>query len=159
LRRDSGIGLPVRTSLAFMPRESLPEQTAHEGDAVAVVGIHVRLDLEDEAGHPGLVGLDLARLSPARAGSARNGRAHRSGRARHSRAARAEIDRRQMALAERLQVERLGGLAGQKDLVAPRSASAVAAGQIVESLIVGAGAGPGARRPSGCGGNVGRLMS
>jgi hypothetical protein len=33
---------------------------AHERDAIAVLGIHVRLDLEDEARHLGLAGLDGA---------------------------------------------------------------------------------------------------
>jgi hypothetical protein len=33
-----------------MSRSNLPEQTRQEGDAVAVLGVHVGLDLEDEAG-------------------------------------------------------------------------------------------------------------
>ena len=39
-----------------------------EGDAVAVVGIHVRMDLEDEAGHLRLGRLDRARLCRRRTG-------------------------------------------------------------------------------------------
>ena len=42
-----------------MPRVELARADAHEGDAVAVVGVHVRLDLEDEAGH-----LRLRRVRP-----------------------------------------------------------------------------------------------
>ena len=38
----------------------LARADAHEGDAVAVVRVHVRLDLEDEAGHRRLAGLDRA---------------------------------------------------------------------------------------------------
>jgi hypothetical protein len=37
----------------------LARADAHEGDAVAVVGVHVRLDLEDEAGHLGSVACTL----------------------------------------------------------------------------------------------------
>jgi hypothetical protein len=42
---------------------------ADEGDAVAVPGVHVGLDLEDEAGEDGIVGLD-----DAAAGAVRRGR-------------------------------------------------------------------------------------
>ncbi len=43
---------------------------AHEGDAVAVLGIHVGLDLEDEAGDLVLRRLDLARRWSAAAAAA-----------------------------------------------------------------------------------------
>ena len=35
---------------------------AHEGDAVAMLRIHVRLDLEDEPGERGVLGGDQRRL-------------------------------------------------------------------------------------------------
>ncbi len=48
------ISLPSRTCNSFMPRRNLPRAQPHEGDAVAVVGVHVGLDLEDEARRPDL---------------------------------------------------------------------------------------------------------
>ena len=55
------------------PRE-LARADAHEGDAVAMVGIHVRLDLEDDAGHRGLAS---PRPSRCRAPCGRAAAAHR----------------------------------------------------------------------------------
>ena len=46
----SRIGLPVRTCFTCMPASKRPEQIANERDAVAMLRVHVRLDLEHEAG-------------------------------------------------------------------------------------------------------------
>ena len=49
-----------------MPLLVAARADAHERDAVAVRRIHVRLDLEDEAGERVLVRLDRARVVVAR---------------------------------------------------------------------------------------------
>ena len=46
----TAIGLPRPEGVSFMPRLNVPETMPHEGDAVAVLRVHVGLDLEDEAG-------------------------------------------------------------------------------------------------------------
>ena len=47
--------------VSFMPRLKVPETMPHEGDAVAVLRVHVGLDLEHEAGD-----LVARRARPAR---------------------------------------------------------------------------------------------
>ena len=49
-RDESRIGLPVRTCVTCMPGLETSRADAHERDAVAMLRIHVRLDLEHEAG-------------------------------------------------------------------------------------------------------------
>ncbi len=90
----------------------------HEGDAVAVVGVHVGLDLEDEGGHVRLGRLDLAGVGLLGARRRAEG-AERLDQVADAEIAqgRAEEHRRQMALAERLRVERLAGLARQLQLL------------------------------------------
>jgi hypothetical protein len=79
----------------------LARADAHEGDAVAVVGVHVGLDLEDEAGHLRLGGMHMARCRPpGRAAAAQF--AERLDQIAHAEIAqrRAEEHRRQMAFAK-----------------------------------------------------------
>ena len=73
------------------PHAGLTRAHPHEGDAVAVVRIHVRLDLEDEARHASASFGSTHEAGPrpaARAAAARIRPASRSGRARRSCAAR-----------------------------------------------------------------------
>jgi hypothetical protein len=98
--------LPVRTCLTFMPRVSLPEHS-RKRDAVAMVRVHVGLDLEHE-------GATCAALPP-RPCACRN--SARAAPAQHLprrfkqvatpklRSAEPKIDRRQMAFAERRELE------------------------------------------------------
>ena len=81
----------------FMPRRNWPEHHADEGDAVAVLWVHVCLDLEDEACHRPLVRLDgpLDAGAGAAAGPAR--RSPRGARVRRSCSGRCEEGRRQVA--------------------------------------------------------------
>ena len=74
---------------------------AHEGDAVAVVRVHVRLDLEDEARHAALVGRDEALVGLLAARRRRDG-GERIDEVAHAEVLerRAEEDGRQVALAE-----------------------------------------------------------
>ena len=96
---------------AFEGARDLP----HEGDPVAVVGVHVGLDLEDEAGHLVAVGADLALFAGLRT---------RLGRIFGDRLddlldpeilqRRSEIDRRQVAIAIGLEIERRIALAAEQ---------------------------------------------
>ena len=93
-----------------------------ERDAVAVVRVHVGLDLEHEGRHVRLVGLDGALVGLLRA---RRRRHAADGVEQIADAEvlqrRAEEHRAQMALAEGLQVERLAGVANQRELAFDRS--------------------------------------
>src|SRR5206468_2649175 len=86
-------------------------------DAVAMVRIHVRLNLEHKAGHLRLVRIDMARgrLEPARARRELGERADEIAHAEIFERA-AEQDRGQMPLAKRGEVERLHRLARELDL-------------------------------------------
>ena len=86
--------VPARTCLTSIPRGEPPGADAHERDAVAVVRIHVRLDLEDEA----------RRSSGCRGRSSRSELSPRAGRRR-------EIDE---AVEERLEAE-VGHRAAEED--------------------------------------------
>ena len=120
LRRVQADRLARADRVAFMPRASLPGADAHEGDAVAVIGVHVRLDLEHEPGHPVLVRLDQAGVGLLRRGRRREcgERVDEITDAEVAQCA-AEEHRRQMPFAEGVGIERLAGLPRQRDLVAP----------------------------------------
>ena len=62
----SFISLPMRRWLHLHAALEAARADAHERDAVAVLRIHVRLDLEHEAGERRLGRLDDARASPSR---------------------------------------------------------------------------------------------
>ena len=123
VERDGLAGAPQpRLHAARKPARA----DAQEGDAVAMVGIHVRLDLEDEAAHGGLVRRDRALLGRARL------RRRRIGRQALDQVAHAEIaeraaeqNRRQVALAERGEVEGARSRLGQRDLLGDRLALAL----------------------------------
>jgi hypothetical protein len=119
---------------------SLPEQTrTHEGDAVAVVRIHVRLDLEDDAGHGRFRRFDLACGGTLR---------ERRGcvcleRVQHVANAEvlergAEEHRRERAVAEFLEIEAAAGRVHEIDFLTPAGVC-VRLQQLVEQRIVGAG--------------------
>src|SRR5207302_7170586 len=87
---------------------------ARERDTVAMVGIHVGLDLEHEGAHLRLGRLDAALVRVLRA------RLRRKGAEPVEQVAdaeilqrRAEIDRREVSLAERRDIERPAGMAHQ----------------------------------------------
>ena len=116
-------GRPARTWLTSIAPREPPGADAHEGDAVAVVGIHVRLDLEDEAREAVAVGID--RPVRALAGTGR----------------RREVDE---AIEERLDAEvghraaeeDGGERAGQELVVVERGARRVEEGDLVQQLLV-----------------------
>ena len=114
LRRRQAHRLAGAHQLGLHAALQLARADAHEGDAVAVVGVHVGLDLEDEGGHLLLGRLDRAGVGLLVARRRPEG-AERLDQVAHAEIAqrRAEKDRRQMAFAERLQVERPAGLARQ----------------------------------------------
>ena len=92
-----------------------------KGDTVAVIGVHIGLDLEHESRHARLVRLPPRACRPsARAASARCGRARRADRRRRNSSVPAEKDRAEMAFAEGLQIEALAGLAHQFELARDR---------------------------------------
>jgi hypothetical protein len=86
-----------------MPRLSSARAHPHEGDPVAVVGVHIGLDLEHEGGHFGIGRLHRADVGHLRA-RLRRVLAQRIDQVAHAviPQRRAEIDRRQMALAKRV---------------------------------------------------------
>ena len=105
-----------------MPRMSLPEQTPHEGDAVAMVRVHVRLDLEDEAGHlvlPRDRPFGERRLQPSRRRREFGQRVDEIAHAEIAQRA-AEKDRRQMAFEKGFLVEALEAACRQLDLLPRR---------------------------------------
>ena len=115
---DRLIGLPVRTSLAFMPRSSLPEQTRTKAMRSRWLGSMLAWILKTKALIVGSVawmyagvGLLVARGRPESA--------ERLDQVAHAEVAqrRAEEDRRQMAFAESVEVERPAGLARQLQLL------------------------------------------
>ena len=92
----------------------------HEGDAVAVLRVHVGLDLEDEAGDLvalRLISARLGRLRPRRRGDARD-RVDQFGDAEILQRD-AEVDRGQVAVAIGLEVELGIAALRQLDLLAP----------------------------------------
>ena len=101
-----------RLARAHLPElHAAPEAAraeAHEGDAVAVVRVHVGLHLEDEAGDARLVGLDGARLGGLRAAAAGRSVTSASSSSRDAEVLEraAEEDRRQVPGAIGGQVER-----------------------------------------------------
>ena len=92
-----------------------------EGDAVAVLGVHVRLDLEDEAGDRRLPGADRARLGRVDLGRRAEG-ADAGHQLLHAEGVdrRAEPDRREVAVEHRLVVEGGQQRARHRDLLAQR---------------------------------------
>src|SRR5262249_22581057 len=94
---------------------------ARERDAVAVVGIHVGLDLEDEGAHLRLGRLDAALV---RVLCARRRRELAEAGEQVADAEilqrRAEIDRREMALADGREIERTAGMAHELELLGER---------------------------------------
>jgi hypothetical protein len=90
---------------------------AQEGDAVAVLGVHVGLDLEHEAGELRLVRLHLARRRPAAIGAG-DRVDHRVEQALHAEVVdrRAEEHRRLLARQVGLAVEGMRGAAHQFDV-------------------------------------------
>ena len=89
-----------------------------KGDTVAVVRIHIGLDLEHERAHARFRGLDLAQIAVLRARRRRETPQALQQIADAEIAQRAaEIHRRQMALAKRLQLERLAGFRDQRQLI------------------------------------------
>ncbi len=97
---------------------------AQEGDAVAVLRVHVRLDLEHEAGELRLLGphrADIGRAGPRRRGEA--GEAFQQVRHAEIPQRRAEIDRRERAFEELFLVEGRAGAGGQFRLLAQRRRS------------------------------------
>ena len=101
-----------------MPRVQLARADAHEGDAVAVVRVHVRLDLEDEAGHLAFARIDLARrrLEPVRRRREIGERVDQIADAEIAQR-RAEEHRRQMPFEKGGAVEFLQTVAGEFDLL------------------------------------------
>ncbi len=93
-----------------MPRCGLPEQMRAKGDAVAVVGVHVRLDLEDEGGHLVFACMHLAGIGDLVA-RRRCEFAERVDQVANAEVAqrRAKEHRRHVAFQERLAVERPAG--------------------------------------------------
>src|SRR5690606_23205081 len=91
---------------------------AHEGDTVAVVGVHVRLDLEDEGRHLVFRRLDAARVRFLRT-RRRRPVAKRLDQVAYAVIAqrRTEEDRRQVAFAKGVEVERPARLARQFELL------------------------------------------
>ena len=118
LRRRQAHRLAGAHQLGLHAALQLARADANEGDAVAVVGVHVGLDLEDEGGHLVLGRLDRAGVGLLGARRRSEG-AERLDQVAHAEIAqrRAEIDRRQMALAEGVDVERPAGLARQLQLL------------------------------------------
>src|SRR6201993_882233 len=104
---DSGMLLPVRTSLAFMPRLSLPEQSRAKAIRSRWFGSMLAWILNTKALMRARLGRELAQAFQEVADAEIAQRA-------------AEIDRRQMALAKRGELERLGGFGDELELVPHR---------------------------------------
>ena len=118
LRRVQRDRLAGAHQLGLHAALELARADAHEGDAVAVVLVHVRLDLEDEPGHLALVGVDGARrgLQPLRRGGEIGQGVDQVADAEVAQS-RAEEHRRQVAFEEGGAVELLQPLARQLDLL------------------------------------------
>src|ERR1700742_467647 len=115
---DSDMFLPVRTSLAFMPRVSLPEHSRAKAMRSRWFGSILAWILNTNALMRGSAAWTLrALLSCARGGAAEPlqeiADAEIAQRA-------AEIDRRQMAFTKRLKLERLAGLRDQRQFILDR---------------------------------------
>ena len=115
----SRIGLPVRTCVTCMPGLEPARADAHERDAVAMLRVHVRLDLEHEAGELPDRRDRRARWSTRAASAAAPARGTRAGTARRrSSSARC---RRTPATASpastRFVAERMPRLVEQRDVV------------------------------------------
>src|SRR5207342_1667582 len=90
-----------------------------KGDAVAMIGIHIGLDLEDESGHRVFMGIHDARIGSLGAWR-RSERRERIEKILHAKVLqrRAEEHRREMAFAERLEIKRVASVFDQRQLVA-----------------------------------------
>ena len=117
----SGMLLPVRTSLAFMPRLSFPEHSRAKAMRSRWFGSMLAWILNTKALMRGSAASHLAQVGilRARRGCELAEPFEQIADAEIAQRA-AEIDRRQMALAECLQLERLAGLAHQLQLVLDR---------------------------------------
>ena len=115
---DSAHVLAGAHQLGLHAAAELARAQPRERDAVAVVRIHIGLDLEHEGAHARLGGLDLAQVAILRARRRRELAETFQQIADAEIAQRAaEIDRRQMAFAKRLQFERLAGFRDQREFV------------------------------------------
>ena len=121
LRRRQCHRLAGAHQLGLHAAAQLARTQPRKGDAVAVIGIHVGLDLEHEGGHAILVRHDLARAGGLRP------RRRRETRERIEQILdaeildrRAEIDRRQMPFAERGKFERAAGVFHQRQFLRDR---------------------------------------
>jgi hypothetical protein len=65
--------LPVRTCFTCIPASKCPSRR-DEGDAVAMLRVHVRLDLEHEAGEALVVGSTMPAVDLARTGGGASSR-------------------------------------------------------------------------------------
>ena len=103
---------------------------AHEGDAVAVVRVHVRLDLEDEAGHRRLVRRRPAAPRPCAAPAAARCSASRSIRSRTPKLRSALPKSTGVRWPSRndVEVERPAGRLGERDLLGGRRRGRLPAG-------------------------------
>ena len=130
--------LPVRTLLQLHAAAEGARAQPHEGDAVAVVGVHVRLDLEDEARDFAAAGLDRLRLGRLRPRRRRPGaeRVEQLGDA-DALERRAEEHRRQVAAAKGVEVE---GRAARRCAISSDSlrGRVVAAGPVLVARASGA---------------------
>src|SRR5215468_10421619 len=106
------IGLPVRTSLAFMPRVSLPEQTRRKAMRSRWFGSMFAWILKTK---PVMAVSSGATTRP----SAWRGCGQRVDQVAHAEVAQraAKQDRRQVPLAERREIERPAGALGELDLL------------------------------------------
>src|SRR4029079_14553942 len=96
----------------------LARTQSRERDAVAVVRIHVGLDLEYERAHARLGRLALAQVRLLRARRRREfAEAFQQVADAEIAQRAAEIDRRQMAFAKRFQLERFAGFRNQRELI------------------------------------------
>ena len=115
------IGLSGAHQLRLHAAAQLARAQPREGDAVAVVGVHVGLDLEHEGGHGAFMRVDRALVGHLRA------RRRREAGERVEQVldaeilqGRAEKHRRQMALAERVEIEAPAGVLHQRQFLGDR---------------------------------------
>ena len=110
--------LPVRTSFAFMPRVSLPEHSRAKAMRSRWFGSMLAWILNTNALMRGSAASTLRRLlSCARGGGANLPRPSQQIADAEIAQRAAEIDRRQMAFAKRLEIERLAGFRDQREFV------------------------------------------
>ena len=122
LRRRQRDRLAGAHELGLHAARELARAQPREGDAVAVVGVHVGLDLEDEGGHGGFRARRPCACSAlcARGGGAKCGERVEQILDAEILQGRAEEHRRQVALAERLEIERPAGVLHQRQLFRDR---------------------------------------